>query len=79
MARAREDAEGTELFELPEGGSLELEREIAQGVEVFEDPDATRPGTMLREGSPGHEVLTGEGLGVGGDDEADHRADEEQG
>lgn len=43
---------------------LEVEREEAQGVEVFEDPDATLAASRLKEGAPGHEMLTGEGVGL---------------
>jgi hypothetical protein len=47
------------------GASLEQKREAAQGTEVFEDPDAILPVTVLKEGSPGHESLTGDGAGLG--------------
>jgi hypothetical protein len=78
LERAREEAEGTELLERPErGGSLEREREEAQGVELFADPDATLPATALREGSPGHEVLTGNSVGLGPDDETNREGEEE--
>ena len=73
---AREEAEGTELLEAPvRDGSLEKEREEAQGVEVFADPDATLSGTVLKEGAPGHEALTGDNVGLGRDEDED-RADE---
>ena len=77
LQRAREDAEGTELQEDPHGGSsLEVEREEAQGVEVFADPEATLERSVLKEGSPGHETLTGDGLGLVNNGE-DHRVTEE--
>jgi hypothetical protein len=76
LERAREEAEGTELQEDPHGGSsLEVEREEAQGVEVFADPDATLERSALKEGSPGHETLTGAGLGLVNN--GDHRVTEE--
>lgn len=76
LEHAQEEAEGTEILEASEhGASLEREREEAQGVEVFEDPDATLPGDVLEEGSPGHEALTGNGVGLGREDEP--RRDEE--
>lgn len=66
LVRGREDAEGTELMESPDGDALlEREREEAQGVEVFEDPDATIPGVTLVEGAPGQELLTGDSAGLG--------------
>ena len=68
--QAREEAEGTEVYEdaVP-GGSLEVEREEAQGVEGFSNPDATLPAGALQEGSPGHETFTGDNLGLGSDAE----------
>lgn len=79
LEHAREEAEGTELLEphVPDG-SLEKEREEAQGIEVFADPDATLPATVLKEGSPGHEILTGDNVGLGRDDEVD-RAEPKEG
>jgi hypothetical protein len=77
LERALEEAEGTELQEDPQGGSsLEVEREEAQGVEVFADPDATLDRSVLKEGSPGHETLTGDGLDLVNNGE-DHRVIEE--
>ena len=77
LEKAREEAEGTVLQEDPQGGSsLEVEREEAQGVEVFADPDATLDRSVLKEGSPGHETLTGDGLGLVNNGE-DHRVTEE--
>jgi hypothetical protein len=77
LERAREDAQGSELLEAPESGSsLEQEREAAQGTEVFEDPDAILPATVLKEGSPGHESLTGDAVGLERD-EAGHRDEHE--
>jgi hypothetical protein len=74
---AREAAEGTELQEDPYGGSsLEVEREEAQGIEVFADPDATLERTVLKEGSPGQETLTGDGVGLVKNGE-EHRETEE--
>jgi hypothetical protein len=65
LEHAREEAEGTEVLESPDRDSLlEKEREAAQGVEVFEDPDATIPAAALKEGSPGHEALTADGVGI---------------
>lgn len=72
LEHAEEEAEGTELVEhLHHGAFLEQEREEAQGVEVFEDPDATLPASALEEGSPGHECLTGDGVGLGREEEED--------
>ncbi|HVR77449.1 MAG TPA: hypothetical protein VMS99_03550 [Acidimicrobiia bacterium] len=77
LERAREDAQGSELLEAPKSGATrEQEREAAQGTEVFEDPDAILPATVLKEGSPGHESLTGDGAGLGRD-EAEHREEDE--
>ncbi len=70
MGRAREEAQGTEVFEDPLGRSLQVEREQAQGVDVFADPDAIVPVKALTEGSPGHEALTG--------DQVESRRDEEE-
>lgn len=72
LEHAREEAEGTELLESPEHEALlEREREDAQGVEVFEDPDATLPASALKEGSPGHETLSGNSLGLGREEDED--------
>jgi hypothetical protein len=38
---------------------------------VFEDPDATLPASALKEGSPGHEILTGDAVGLGREDDED--------
>jgi hypothetical protein len=70
LERAREEAQGTELYEDPLGRSLQVEREQAQGVDVFADPDAIVPAKALTEGSPGHESLTG--------DQVESRRDEEE-
>jgi hypothetical protein len=48
---------------------LEVEREEAQGVEVFPDRHPTWPAGALQVGSPGHETLTGDNLGLGSDAE----------
>lgn len=70
LERAGEEAEGVEVYEDPApGGFLEVAREEAQGVELFSDPDATLPARALREGSPGHETLTSDNLGLGLDGE----------
>lgn len=77
---AREEAEETAT--LGHGGhvsSLEVEREEAQGIEVFADPDATLPASALKEGSPGHEILTGDNVGLGREDESDRSEEREQG
>lgn len=71
LERAREEAEGTDVFEGPGGGSLEREREDAQGIEVFTDPDVTIRRSALVEGSPGHETLTGDAVGSVPDNETD--------
>ena len=77
LQRAREEADGTGLQEVPQGGSsLEVECEEAQGVEVFADPDATLEPSVLKEGSPGHETLTSDGLDLVNNGE-DHRDTEE--
>lgn len=61
LARAKEEAEGTELQEDPYAGDiLEVEREEAQGIELFEDPDATTPVEDLKQGAPGRESLVGD-------------------
>lgn len=79
IEHAREEAEGIELLESPERGAfLEKEREEAQGVEVFEDPDATLPASALREGSPGHEILSGNSVGLGREDEEDRNDQSEE-
>jgi hypothetical protein len=79
LEHAEEEAEGTELVEpRRHGASLEQEREEAQGVEVFEDPDATLPASALKEGSPGHETLTGDAVGLGREDDEDREDQEEE-
>ncbi len=52
--------------------ALETAREASQGVDLFEDPDAALPATDLAEGSPGHEILTAQGLGLEPGDEDEH-------
>jgi hypothetical protein len=79
LEHAEEEAEGTELVEsLHHGAFREQEREEAQGVEVFEDPDATLSASALREGSPGHETLTGNAVGLGREDEEDRETEPEE-
>jgi dienelactone hydrolase len=71
---AREEAEGMDFQQDPApGGSDHVAREQAEGFEVFSDPDATLPPSALREGSPGHETLTGDNLGLGADEEDERR------
>lgn len=80
LERAREEAEGVEVFEEPSAEEALLqEREEAQGIELFVDPDAVIPATALREGSPEHEALVGDQVGLERDaDDANHgRADQE--
>jgi putative phosphoribosyl transferase len=70
LGRAREEAQGLELYEDPlRYRSRLVEREGAQGVEVFADPDAAVPATVSVEGSPGHETLTGDQAGLEPNDE----------
>lgn len=69
LEHAEEEAEGIEPLELRPGPFLEQEREEAQGIEVFEDPDATLSASVLKEGSPGHEILTGDAVGLGREDD----------
>lgn len=77
LDHAEEEAEGTEFLESPHHGPfLEREREEAQGVEVFEDPDATLSASVLKEGSPGHEILTGDAVGLGRDDDDEDRKEQ---
>jgi hypothetical protein len=72
LQHSEDEEEGTELVEpLRYEVFLEQEREEAQGVEVFEDPDATLPASVLREGSPGHEILTGDAVDLGREDDED--------
>ena len=79
IEHAKEEAEGTELLESRDRDALlEREREEAQGVEVFEDPEATVPGTALKEGAPGHETLTGNSAGLGREDDEDLAEPEEE-
>ncbi|HEX6220752.1 MAG TPA: hypothetical protein VF115_06635 [Acidimicrobiia bacterium] len=79
LEHAEEEAEGTELVEpLHHGASLEQVREEAQGVEVFEDPDATLLASALKEGSPGHETLTADAVGLGREDDEDRDDQEEE-
>jgi hypothetical protein len=79
LEHAEEEAEGNELIEpLRHGAFLEQEREEAQGVEVFEDPDATLPSSALKEGSPGHQTLTGDGVGLGREDDEDREDQTEE-
>lgn len=71
--------EGTELLEpLHHGAFLEQEREEAQAVKVFEDPDTTLPVSALKEGSPGHEMLTGDAVGLGSADDEDREDQTEE-
>ncbi len=74
LEQAREGAEGTEFYEDPLlERSLEVQTEAAQGVEVFQNPDSVVPPWVLKEGAPGHESFTGDGLDDGRDEE-DERA-----
>lgn len=74
LQRAREEAEGTDLLERPERGSpIERQREHAEGVTVYADPDAVIPACSLTEGPPGEEHLTGNAIGLGRDDNGEHR------
>ncbi len=74
LERAREDAEGFEVHDstVPDR-ALEREREEAEGVEVFENPDATISPTVVTEGSPGEEFLSGANLDEDGEDGEDAR------
>jgi hypothetical protein len=54
---------------LRHGAFLEQEGEAARRVEVFEDADATLPGSVVKEGAPGHETFTGDAVGPGGEDD----------
>jgi len=79
LEHAEEEAEGTELLEtLHQGAFLEQERDEAQGVEVFDDPDPTLPASALKEGSPGHELLTGDAVGLGREDDEDREDQTEE-
>lgn len=63
--RAREEAEGVEVFEeTPRIAILVQEREEAQGVESFVTPEATLSPEAVREGRPGEEILSGESAGL---------------
>jgi hypothetical protein len=76
LEHALEEAEGTEVQEDPSHGrSLEAGREQAQGFEIFEDPDAVLPASLLKEGAPGHETLTGDRPGLQDDDEEERVTD----
>lgn len=69
---AREEAEDANMLEGPAPGwARHHEHEEAEGVEVFSDPDATLPIRSVVEGSPGHETLTGDSLGLRDDGEDD--------
>jgi predicted alpha/beta-hydrolase family hydrolase len=81
LEKAGEEAEGTDLYEdAYRTETLRAAREEAQGVEVFEEPDAEIPVAALKEGSPGHETLTGDALGRGrdGEDERPEEGDEDR-
>lgn len=79
LEHAEEEAEGTELVEPRRHGAfLEQEREEAQGVEVFEDPDATLPASALKEGSPGHEILSADAVGAGREEDEDREDQSEE-
>lgn len=56
---------------------MEIEREEAEGVEIFADPYTLVSRLILKEGSPGHETLTGDGLTIGREQEEDERSQEE--
>jgi hypothetical protein len=74
LERAREEADGVEVYSWPsEGETILHEREEDQGVELFADPDAVIPATALREGSPGRESFDGEW--VASDQDADDNRD----
>jgi hypothetical protein len=45
---------------------------------VFEDPDATLPASALKEGSPGHETLTGNAVGLGREEDEDREDQSEE-
>jgi putative phosphoribosyl transferase len=61
LARAREDAEGVAVYEIPDAGAEVItEAEEAQGVEYFEDPDRVLPPLTTKQGAPGHEALVGD-------------------
>lgn len=81
LEHAKEQAEGIEVFEDPFADEApHLEREEAQGIEVFVDPDSAIPSAALREGSPGHELLAGDQVGLeqNGAEETRERAGERE-
>jgi len=78
---AKEEAEGIEVYEDSFADEApHLEREEAQGVEIFVDPDAVIPSAALREGSPGHELLAGDQVGLeqNGEEETRERTGEKE-
>jgi hypothetical protein len=81
LEQAKEEAEGIEVYEDPFADEApHVEREEAQGVEVFADPDAVIPSAALKEGSPGHELLAGDQVGLepNGEEEIRERAGEQE-
>ena len=81
LQRAADEAAGMALFADPFADEMLIaERETAEGTELFEDADAVIPVSALREGSPGHEMLTGDLIRpTADDDESPDRGDEEYG
>ncbi len=68
--RAREEADGQEVFGAGDGPAAALRQaEDAQGIEAFEDPDTAVPRSALVEGTEGEETLTGAELAPTWDDD----------
>ena len=79
VERAREEADGLELFEDPFADRAVLaEREEAQGVELFADPDAVVPARALQEDTDGHETLVAEQAGLEPDDDETRAPSDEE-
>ena len=74
LEEEREEAEEVEL-EADSARKRLVEREAAEGIEVFESPEALLPGQAIREGEPERESLTGDRLGLEGED-GDESAEE---
>ena len=81
LGPARRRREGVGSTAEPGDEEVEAElaaREEAEGVELFADPDAFIPARALREGSPGHEALVADEVGLSPGDEEDERVDEDE-
>lgn len=79
LEHAEEESEGTELVEPRRHGAfLEQEREEAQVSKCSRIPDVTLPASAFKEGSPGHETLTANAVGLRREDDEDREDQSEE-